>query len=84
MKRNNPKSENDSGHGATTAACPDCGSGDTYELADGRYGCRGCGTYFDEPDWRPTRRPDGGILGGDGMAARLAAADPDDVGGESA
>jgi len=67
------------------AACPECGSSKVrlyspggYADHDGtaRYGCRRCEARFDAYDVRARRQPSAGPSG---LAARLAAADPDEV-----
>ncbi|UXF50895.1 MAG: hypothetical protein HQRvContig02_45 [Haloquadratum phage sp.] len=71
------------------ACCPDCGaanvtrhavggpSGDHSDEPRGRYRCSGCGAYFDEYDERERRQSHTTRRG---LAGKLAAADPDEVG----
>jgi len=65
---------------AEVAACPVCDSSQVQCCAPGaadRYMCRDCGARFAEIHTRP-RQHDGD--GRSGLAAALAAADPEEVG----
>lgn len=65
----------------TVPACPECKTSGferrTSPDAGGKYRCRACGLYFDQPTRRPPRWGGGGVRGG--LAQRLLDADPDEV-----
>jgi tRNA(Ile2) C34 agmatinyltransferase TiaS len=64
----------------TVDACPECdGTSGLFSLSAGGFGCRECGARFDEPE---TRAPRGNTNTRHGLAADLAAADPDEVSAE--
>lgn len=75
----------------TIDACPECdwhkarlryhGKPNSRAEGEGKYRCTNCGHTFDEPNTRPARNS---RIPKRGIAARLAKANPDDVGGESA
>ena len=64
----------------TVDACPECDTtAGLFSLVAGGWGCRECGARFDEPRTRPARNT---ADTRQGLAAELAAADPDEVSAE--